>query len=581
MAATAKQRCGWRLEKELGRGSFGSVFLASNANNPAVALKIPIEEKQPQKKKGKESKRYKSFTNYQLTEAALGYLDHKNIVRAVDVGIDCEDENSILSAWPLADPTTVDLKIFLKQLTENKTLINVSLLLYLAQDLLCGIQYLHTNQIAHLDIKPENLLLFPSSKRRFILRIGDFGLAKLLTPDKIYNGRSWDGTPEYQSPEQLCKLTMRTEDKIAQSADNWAVAITLFELLFGRQFLIKDSYGVTRKDRGNNKRVEDTLNAMVLAFGPPQEGKVRDVYKNQLYSEIIVSSKKPTFNPRPTIPFHVNQLFSREEAKYFDILYDNSLFTKLTDAFTKALGWDFYNWSLEPLRGVIQQAIVSIDPYPSSENSCPLPLKNFGPKSTVPISSIWLNSLPYSSRTLQIIWMLWERYLQCINPSADFRSSIPNFVQLSALINLTLRYTREISISPTVDLNILQTEKDIARRVGFNFEGHPFTCITNISTTTDTTTLPSTLPINTLHINERKAIKIQRDNLRSGVKTRNQIKNNNNNNRRTSASSSSSSSEKASSSDEEKEKEEENKSRRGRPARRAAAIKANVNLKKK
>ena len=60
--------------------------------------------------------------------------------------------------------------------------------------------YLHKNRICHRDIKPENFLLYKEDDSGHIKLI-DFGLAKVVTPNEIMNKPN--GTPYYIAPEVL------------------------------------------------------------------------------------------------------------------------------------------------------------------------------------------------------------------------------------------------------------------------------------------------------------------------------------------------------------------------------------------
>ena len=87
--------------------------------------------------------------------------------------------------------------------------------------------YLHSLNICHRDIKPENLLICDDNESNGgrILKLGDFGLAVLLSPGhKLF---TVCGTPNYVAPEILA------EKGYDHSVDIWAAGVIAYVLLCG------------------------------------------------------------------------------------------------------------------------------------------------------------------------------------------------------------------------------------------------------------------------------------------------------------------------------------------------------------
>jgi len=90
---------------------------------------------------------------------------------------------------------------------------------FYAAEVVLALEHLHSVNIIHRDLRPENLLL----DKRGHIRIIDFGFAKKV------EDRTWTlcGTPEYLAPEIIqCKGH-------GKAVDWWALGILIFEMLAG------------------------------------------------------------------------------------------------------------------------------------------------------------------------------------------------------------------------------------------------------------------------------------------------------------------------------------------------------------
>jgi serine/threonine-protein kinase len=105
---------------------------------------------------------------------------------------------------------------------------------------LCSVlQYAHDLKIVHRDLKPANLMLDPAFGGREVLKVLDFGIAKLVDDDGgeelTKPGGGAGGTAPYMSPEQCMG------DDLDHRSDLYSVGLILFELLTGsRPFQAKN-----------------------------------------------------------------------------------------------------------------------------------------------------------------------------------------------------------------------------------------------------------------------------------------------------------------------------------------------------
>merc|ERR550537_1244041 len=84
---------------------------------------------------------------------------------------------------------------------------------------------LHRENVLHRDLKPQNILL-SSSDEDPVLKIADFGFARLLKPEDM--AATVCGSPLYMAPEIL------SHEPYDAKADLWSVGAILYELLLGR-----------------------------------------------------------------------------------------------------------------------------------------------------------------------------------------------------------------------------------------------------------------------------------------------------------------------------------------------------------
>ncbi|HWZ92817.1 MAG TPA: protein kinase [Polyangiaceae bacterium] len=96
-----------------------------------------------------------------------------------------------------------------------------------------GIAEAHSVGIVHRDLKPANLFLTRRADHSPLIKVLDFGIAKVLdmqrSPDyALTKTATLMGSPHYMSPEQI-----RNAKSVDQRADIWALGIVLYELLCG------------------------------------------------------------------------------------------------------------------------------------------------------------------------------------------------------------------------------------------------------------------------------------------------------------------------------------------------------------
>jgi eukaryotic-like serine/threonine-protein kinase len=217
--APESERLGrYQLEREIGRGAMGTVYLGRDtAINRMVAIKaIPLAAE---------------FSDAELVEArarffreaeTAGRLNHPNIVTIYDVG---EERGLAYIAMEYLKGR------HLSDYAKSNNLLEPRKVLEIVGRTAEALGFAHKQQVVHRDIKPANLMFDPSTD---VLKITDFGIARLSGAGSTRTGIVL-GTPSFMSPEQLEGRT------VTGHSDLFSLGVSLFQLLTGQLPFTADS----------------------------------------------------------------------------------------------------------------------------------------------------------------------------------------------------------------------------------------------------------------------------------------------------------------------------------------------------
>uniref|UniRef100_A0A1A7Z181 Serine/threonine-protein kinase 17A n=1 Tax=Iconisemion striatum TaxID=60296 RepID=A0A1A7Z181_9TELE len=122
-------------------------------------------------------------------------------------------------------------EIFNQCVADNDEAFTEKDVIRLAKQILTGVAFLHRNNVVHLDLKPQNILLTSASPLGDI-RIVDFGLSRRM--DSITEVREILGTPEYVAPEIL------NYEPISTATDMWSIGVLIYVMLTGESPFLGD-----------------------------------------------------------------------------------------------------------------------------------------------------------------------------------------------------------------------------------------------------------------------------------------------------------------------------------------------------
>ena len=198
----------YRIEKLLGKGGFGLVYLAHDERlHRSVAIKVPHANRVA---------RPEDADPYLAEARAVASLEHPHIVPVYDVGSTVECPFFVVSKY--VEGTNLATRLKESRLSFQQA---SELVATVAEALHCA----HKQGLVHRDVKPGNILL-DGNGWAFVV---DFGVA--LREEDVGKGPTYAGTPAYMSPEQARGEGHRVDGR----SDIFSLGIVLYELLVGRQ----------------------------------------------------------------------------------------------------------------------------------------------------------------------------------------------------------------------------------------------------------------------------------------------------------------------------------------------------------
>jgi serine/threonine protein kinase len=246
----------YKLHELLGKGGMGYVYRAEHVKlGREVALKLL---------RGDYAKRRDAVLRFFQEAKTVNRVRHRNIVDVTDF-------------VELDDGTTFIIMEFLRGQSLGKwarTGIDLPRALAVLVQICDGLGAAHAVGVVHRDLKPDNVIVVPTSDGAEMVKLLDFGVAKLLNRDDEDIGfqtaaGSVIGTPAYMSPEQAGGMV------VDHRSDIYSLGAIMYELFCGQPMFRGRSFGeyvrkhltenpVPPRQTPNGGAIDPALEALIL-----------------------------------------------------------------------------------------------------------------------------------------------------------------------------------------------------------------------------------------------------------------------------------------------------------------------------
>ena len=224
------------LEKRLGRGAMGQVYLARDQN--LVTRRVAIKTVRPDILSDENLLEGEAIARFEREARAAASIRHPNVVDVTDFGQSPEGVFFLVMEYVDGES--------LYQLLRREGTLDVARTITIIGQVVAGVESAHDEGVLHRDLKPANIFIMQKKMRAGVstagsfVKVGDFGLAKIIRTDRMETAggpesRGLIGTPEYMAPEQ-----MQTGVQLDARADIYALGAIAYHMLGGRPPFIGD-----------------------------------------------------------------------------------------------------------------------------------------------------------------------------------------------------------------------------------------------------------------------------------------------------------------------------------------------------
>ncbi|CAK7307087.1 OBSCN [Vulpes lagopus] len=184
----------YEVKEEIGRGVFGFVKRAQHKGSQmsCAAKFIPLRSRT--RTQAYRERDILATLSHPLVTGLLDQFEtRKTLILVLEL---CSSEELLDRLFKKSVVTEAEVKVYVQQLVE-------------------GLQYLHSHSVLHLDIKPPNILMVHPARED--IKICDFGFAQKITPGEPQYSKY--GSPEFVSPEII------EQTPVSEASDIWSMGV--------------------------------------------------------------------------------------------------------------------------------------------------------------------------------------------------------------------------------------------------------------------------------------------------------------------------------------------------------------------
>ena len=283
----------YRVVSRLGRGGMGTVY---KAVDETLDREVAIKCLNPDVGDAEVLKRFRAEA------VTLARLNHPNIATLFEL---TEHHGDLLMVMEFVRGETFDV------VSHRTGPMTVERAAQLCGQVFDALGHAHRAGVVHRDLKPANLMLTESG----LVKVMDFGLARMAGTEHLTNDGYMVGTPAYMSPEQVLGW------EIDGRADIYAMGVVLFRLLTG-QLPFKADSGIAMAHKQINDpptpvrqlrtelswEIEEVLKC-ALAKPPGDRYQTAEAFKAAL-SAVVYVPEGPSAEATPTLAISSSNMVS-------------------------------------------------------------------------------------------------------------------------------------------------------------------------------------------------------------------------------------------------------------------------------